>query len=722
MKNKLLIFLLILSAFGAKAQFNVWRNFNSYGDQFLVKSVGDTLWRKNGGVNGNAQTYTKNGVDQAISTAGGSFVPTTRTISTGYGLTGGGNLSANRTIAADTSILATKLEIETVTPIIGGEATRIAYPKGSNGYNGLNVVIYFHGNGEDENSCFTQVDEKRITDQFLQSGWLVASSNGSGSGWGNQASIDAYYSLYVHLLSSYNVQKVIFIGQSMGALTSLNLLATGSVNVAGWYGIYPATNLRYAYDNGFSSIIESSYGFSGSGGYDAATSGHDPNLKTSSSFPYIWYRMTASYDDTVIPRANNSDLFQTKMGGNSIESYIVTHTGNHGDPSAFVNFDALTFTQTDINKTFVGKKFIANSGEGFKYDTATDGTVLSAYDATGRIRSWQIDKISSGLKVYLDGANDYVFNINSDGNSEFTKQLSISKFLQGSVGTDSIMVHDNTTKKIKLISASGSYLPLTGGILSGNLTGTNAYFSGNLGIGTSTPVYKAVFSNSGNNGLEIDPTSNSGNTTSILSYNRTSSSFTPINFAVSGLGIGIEPTEKLHVSGNAKISGSVTAQGTTTGTAGTDSIAVINNGLLKKIAPSFYAKISGGNTFIGTQNFDAVNMSSTAFANGGLVATTFIAVKNGGFRNDVQTETLTGNRIATLQNKSGTVAYTDDISAYANALSVVDATSTPYTEATLNSTYPTAAINTQIICPNLTLRYFKYDSTNWYSQSITIMP
>jgi hypothetical protein len=90
------------------------------------------------------------------------------------------------------------------------------------------------------------------------------------------------------------------------------------------------------------------------------------------------------------------------------------------------------------------------------------------------------------------------------------------------------------------ISDNGTTVGMTGNLsVTGSLTvATNALFvssSGNVGIGTTSPFYKLVVSNGGVNGLEIDPTNASGTQTAILSYNRSTSAYTPL--IIQGLGV-----------------------------------------------------------------------------------------------------------------------------------------------------------------------------------------
>jgi len=64
---------------------------------------------------------------------------------------------------------------------------------------------------------------------------------------------------------------------------------------------------------------------------------------------------------------------------------------------------------------------------------------------------------------------------------------------------------------------------------------TGVMLNGNIGIGITNPTYKLVVSNGGANGLEIDPTNASGVQTAILSYNRSTSAYTPL--IIQGLGV-----------------------------------------------------------------------------------------------------------------------------------------------------------------------------------------
>lgn len=70
---------------------------------------------------------------------------------------------------------------------------------------------------------------------------------------------------------------------------------------------------------------------------------------------------------------------------------------------------------------------------------------------------------------------------------------------------------------------------------------------------------------------------------------------------------------------------------------------------------------------------------------------------------------------------ANTLVRNTDLIAYSASLNVIDMTATPYGKATLNATYPTAAVRTEVICPVIGMSYQKYDANNWISYPIVIV-
>ncbi len=225
---------------------------------------------------------------------------------------------------------------------ISGSATRIQRKRTVTSATPVTFVLYFHGDGENQNSAYA-APAKNVVERLISDGCIVATTVAAGSGWGNAASMAIYKAVYDYVLANFNVVKVIFVGQSMGGLASLNLIAGGTVNVAGWYGISPVTNLADVYANGFSVPINTAYGITNPPTYATQTNGFDPNLKAASVFASVSIRMLASYTDGVISRSNNTDLMQTKCQGTSPSVTTLTFVGAHGSQASFLPDDISSF-------------------------------------------------------------------------------------------------------------------------------------------------------------------------------------------------------------------------------------------------------------------------------------------------------------------------------------------------------------------------------------------
>lgn len=144
---------------------------------------------------------------------------------------------------------------------------------------------------------------------------------------------------------------------------------------------------------------------------------------------------------------------------------------------------------------------------------------------------------------------------------------------------------------------------------------------------------------------------------------------------------------------------------------------------------SFTGDIVGNGFYTGAVGSDQAFMLSSAVYVGNTSTGKTIQLSNGGidfgntsFGVTLLPTTLTATRTILLPDASGTTALTSDIAAYANALTVTDATAVSYTKVTLNSTYPSAPILFKVVCPTIATVYQKYDSTNWFSQAIVILP
>lgn len=207
-------------------------------------------------------------------------------------------------------------------------------------YNQNKVCFYHHGSGDDFISHITSPDSITSTSNLTRStilalladGWVVASINGGSvaENWGNPASKIASSDAILGLSKTMNISKIVCLGQSMGGLSSLRMLMNPLVSR--WYGIYPVCNLDFAYASGsFQPLVLAAFG--GQSSYDANKNDCNPLAFSNANFTGKKLRCSASYGDTLVSRTMNADLLVAKL---PTLVQVDAHTGNHGDPSAFL--------------------------------------------------------------------------------------------------------------------------------------------------------------------------------------------------------------------------------------------------------------------------------------------------------------------------------------------------------------------------------------------------
>ena len=247
-----------------------------------------------------------------------------------------------------------------------------------NAANPTNVILYFHGSGEDQTGLTTDSLKFTVRDALINAGYILAGSNARGNNWGNQASVDDYAALDKYVRDNYNVKNVALWSQSMGGLDGLSALAQGKVKAVGWLGTYPVCNLANLYSLGtYTSAINTAYGITGIGNatYANLTWGNDPALMRGFSWRHVPMRFYASSGDTVVPKANNTDVLAALVAGSCRESAVVACTGNHGDPS---HFDAASYL------AFFARCFATPVAQG--QPTATKTITITLRDSAGATR------------------------------------------------------------------------------------------------------------------------------------------------------------------------------------------------------------------------------------------------------------------------------------------------------------------------------------------------
>jgi hypothetical protein len=201
---------------------------------------------------------------------------------------------------------------------IGGQNANVMLPAAHIGA----LCLYHHGGGETETAIQYSGDKAGIFAALIAAGWIVAGSAAHGQSFTTQTPLDDYSALYGYVNTNWPCPKVVHLGQSLGGLTALNMIAQRTVPSVGFCGIYPCTTTY----NGF-----------------VTTPGFDPNTNTASLYAGIPARFYASPDDTTVPKATNSDVMSGRLSGSGAENTVVVCSGAHGDASHFQPSDVLAF-------------------------------------------------------------------------------------------------------------------------------------------------------------------------------------------------------------------------------------------------------------------------------------------------------------------------------------------------------------------------------------------
>jgi hypothetical protein len=299
--------------------------------------------------------------------AGGTFTPASVAISSGtpsatftytalsagaktISATNDGGLTnpANITYTASAAVKYTR--IDTTDPIYSQNImVLVPNANAANPYNAANptkVIIYTHGVSENETALLSDSLKAGCVDALLDAGYILAGARQRGDNWGNQTAVDDLAGLEKHLRDTYNVAGVALWSQSMGGMSGLNALAQGKFPVVGWLGTYPVCNLGAMHtSSSYTGSINTAYSITGTGTgtYANRTRGMDPALKGGFAYRHVPMRFYASAGDTIVSKANNTDVLAALVAKCCRESELIVCTGNHGHPSHFVPAEYVAF-------------------------------------------------------------------------------------------------------------------------------------------------------------------------------------------------------------------------------------------------------------------------------------------------------------------------------------------------------------------------------------------
>ena len=236
-------------------------------------------------------------------------------------------------------------KLGTLAAVVSGSNCQIIIPPTYSGA-ATSVVYYCHGAGETARDLTGDPNHTGIIAGMMQAGYIVAASDAAGDNWGNAAGQAAMVALDGYVTTNFNVTKSAILGESMGGLCGLSLIAAGTIaNCLGFYGIYPVCSLStlFASNAGpFSPAIRTAYGIAANGSdYSSKTSGFDPLLVSAASFA-TRLRFTASASDVTVGKTANSDAMSAHCTS-ATEASVVTCSRLHGDLSHFQSADLVSF-------------------------------------------------------------------------------------------------------------------------------------------------------------------------------------------------------------------------------------------------------------------------------------------------------------------------------------------------------------------------------------------
>lgn len=191
---------------------------------------------------------------------------------------------------------------------------RIHTPPGYNSANPTPLLLVSHGGGSSQN-VVTLDNFVRVADVARELGFIVAASNEHTNEYGQANAIADAQALYNHIATNVGpIERVVTAGESLGGLTSLQMLRT-LPRAVGWFGIAAVCADTVS----------------------PATSQSVTNPITASTAGYAGKRFLAisSTSDATVSSTNHSDAMMSYVAGVAREATTLRATGGHIDASHY---------------------------------------------------------------------------------------------------------------------------------------------------------------------------------------------------------------------------------------------------------------------------------------------------------------------------------------------------------------------------------------------------
>jgi len=284
-----------------------------------------------------------------------------------------------------------------------------------------------------------------------------------GNGYSSIASSDVMFDFFGYTgASTYKNFSLRFDGLTDNTLRTYTLPdASGTLALTGNLAAYvPYTGATANVDLGTHTLLAAKGTFSSSGSSDtvgithSSGSGIALNISKAGNGEGIYVNKSSGSGNavTIVGTLNATTL--VKNGGTSAEFL-----------KADGSVDSSTYVDTSTNQSIAGIKTFTTSvhAAGLRFSESGGFANVSGYTQIG-------------------GTADYFNFVNGVNSKQAT-------FNYGTGGSGYTYTLPNSNGTLALTSQLSSYLPLSGGTLTGALGGTSATFSANLGVGVS-PLYK----------------------------------------------------------------------------------------------------------------------------------------------------------------------------------------------------------------------------------------
>lgn len=207
-------------------------------------------------------------------------------------------------------------------------------------------VIFFHGSTGSADQLWTADNQNKVLQALLDDGYVViASDYTSNINWGNAQSQTDTLDLINNYKKYLNLEDQPYVyATSMGGITALNAISKKIIIPKAAVLIYPVTNLKNMFQGGFKDQIKTAYSISNDYEFDTKTKGLDPvNDADVSVFSHVPFRVYSSYQDTLVPRTENTDKLKSKVISVNGSIDVIDSIGEHGDVSNFKPIEILNF-------------------------------------------------------------------------------------------------------------------------------------------------------------------------------------------------------------------------------------------------------------------------------------------------------------------------------------------------------------------------------------------